>query len=253
MLDNARHLYQTFHPALPRALLVQNVEIHPKTELNWTLKCYQSRDWCDYLIWMIFESHFPVGFLDFVIWSPLGESQNFIIVLAHGDSKYWWLRLGFFWSQSNKHCMYNIWCLCVLVGSVFVNIGYCGCHYTRMVPLFLHVRANLRISQLSRDFLLASYCFPAVDIVRIVCMDYIWKKAITVFVRFVTTNMRKFTQFLALGTQASTALSVTMWIYCHKRDSMAFFTCLTDLFTVQYRVLRQSEVKSILISPLLPQ
>ena len=139
---------------------------------------------------MIFESHFPVGFLDFVIWSPLGESENFIIVLAHGDSKYWWLRLGFFWSQSNKHCMYIIWCLCVLVGSVFVNIGYCGCHYTRMVPLFLHVRANLRISQLSRDFLLASYCFPAVDIVRIVCMDYIWKKAITVFVRFVTTNMK---------------------------------------------------------------
>ena len=237
MLDNARHLYQTFHPALPRALLVQNVEIHPKTELNWTLKCYQSRDWCDYLIWMIFESHFPVGFLDFVIWSPLGESQNFIIVLAHGDSKYWWLRLGFFWSQSNKHCMYIIWCLCVLVGSVFVNIGYCGCHYPPMVPLFLHVRANLRISQQPRFLacvLLFSSCWHCAHCVYGLYL----KKAITVFVRFVTTNMRKFTQFLALGTQASTALSVTVWINCHKRYSTAFFTCLTHLFTVQYRVLR---------------
>ena len=96
----------------------------------------------------------------------------------------------------------------------------------------------------SRDFLLASYCFPAVDIVRIVCMDYIWKKAITVFVRFVTTNMRKFTQFLALGTQASTALSVTVWIYCHKRNSMAFFTCLPHLFKVQCSISRIAVVRS---------
>lgn len=76
--------------------------------IRYWIECFQMFSITFYLIWMVFEGHFSVGFLDFVIVGSFGESKCFIIIFPHTE----FLSTTGFWSQSNKHCMYFSWGCC---------------------------------------------------------------------------------------------------------------------------------------------